>query len=362
MRSKCESSKSLALPIAASAIGAIIALFPSCSPGNPGGDPPKTTSVYVAGYYDGQACYWKGTTRTDLPVAGAGSSAANGIDASEGVVYSAGEYWVGSIKHACYWEGTTGRELPGDGIHSAYAKAIDVSGGIAYTAGNYFDGSKSIPCYWVGATRYDLPLAAGDNAGLAYGIAVVGGTVYVCGRYALSDWSYVACYWTDTALADATRTDLECIVAAEPHAYGIYVSGISVYVAGTYFDSATMRFYPCYWKDGARIDLRGSVAGNSETSGIIASGGTVLTSGYYQDGADSRACYWNGTDRFDLPNGASAYCFTSSIAAIGGEAYVAGYYYDGDKDIPCYWKDGSKTDLPGGAADAYTTGIVVVEE
>jgi hypothetical protein len=209
MKSKCETSKRSKTRFVASVIVAILALIPSCSSGNPGGDPPKSTSVYVAGDYGGQACYWKGTERTDLPDPGSGWSTSYGIDVSGGVVYTAGFYNDGVI-NACYWEGTTRRDLPGDGANSSYAYSIQVSGGIVYVAGYYSDGETNLPCLWEGTTRIDLPKAAYDSQ--ATGIDVLDGIAHASGWYTVYDATIdglkmIPCYWTVTD-GTPTKTDL----------------------------------------------------------------------------------------------------------------------------------------------------------
>jgi hypothetical protein len=364
MKSKCEASKRSTTTLVASVIAAIFALIPSCSSGSPGGDPPKSTSVYVAGDCRGQACYWKGTERTDLPSPGSGWSISYGIDVSGGVVYTAGFYNDGII-NACYWEGTTRRDLPGDGANSSFAYSIKASGGIAYVAGYYSDGETNIPCYWKDGIRADLPLPEGSLFGEARGIAVVDGAVYLCGEYENEDGSLIPCYWTDTPQAEATLTDLEPSVPAASMLYanGISVSGGMVYVAGTYYSGDPMRSYSCYWEDGALIDLPGGEVGSSEAYGIVASGSAVYTVGYYSPSEDAtRACYWSGTERFDLPDEGSSSSYATSTATSGGKVYVAGYYNGGGIDIACYWKDGIKTDLPGGTGYAYGNAIAVIEE
>jgi len=125
--------------------------------------------VYAAGSYsnnDGVSrniCYWKGSTRIDLPVA---IAASNGIRITSicvygGNVYTAGKGPVG----ACYWVGTTRVDLPLPHPGNSWVKDIQVYNGKVYTAGFYEDADGGFPCYWVDTTRIDLP-CQGEASGL----------------------------------------------------------------------------------------------------------------------------------------------------------------------------------------------------
>jgi len=354
-------------------LAAALALFAGCSMEGPGANTADGPTVYLGGStYNqsngGQACYWEGSTRIDLPDSDTHPSLVKGIDVFEGAVYSTGNYSDGSSRRACYWEGSTRHDLPGDGLYSAYARAIDVANGVVYTAGHYYDSdSKSTPCYWVGAARYDLPLAD-DSTGGAYGIAVVGDTVYICGGYANNTTGTGACYWTDTLQQGAVRTELlsGTIGVSIPSADGICVSDGSVYVVGSHYDEsgeAPYRSHPCYWKDGALYNLAEGPTLDSKAVSIAVSGGTVHAAGYYASGGGGRsACYWKDMSRYDLPDGESSYSEATSIAISDGAVYAGGWYEGHIALAACYWKGIDRIDLPVEAGDEDYVGAIAVEE
>jgi two-component system phosphate regulon response regulator PhoB len=115
-------------------------------------------TVYTADINDdSELCYWRGTTKVNLPVpsdSGGGSVNAIAVTA-DGTVYTAGYYTKGGVEKPCYWRDTTIIDLPlpsnsGGGSVNAIAITAD---GTVYTAGEN-DGK---PCYWQGTTKIDLP-------------------------------------------------------------------------------------------------------------------------------------------------------------------------------------------------------------
>ena len=69
-------------------------------------------------------------------------------------VYTAGFYKDGDKEVACYWKDTTKIDLPGDDIHNSIASSIFVSDNTVYTAGSI--RNNTIACYWKGENRTDL--------------------------------------------------------------------------------------------------------------------------------------------------------------------------------------------------------------
>jgi hypothetical protein len=116
--------------------------------------------IYLAGAYNGNACYWTGAARTDLPGYSTNESEAFSIYVSGGQIYTAGYYVNNSGNYIpCYWTGTTKTDLPG-GISVPYASGVSsiyVLNGNIYTAGYYINNSNNyVSCYWKGTTRTNL--------------------------------------------------------------------------------------------------------------------------------------------------------------------------------------------------------------
>jgi len=113
-----------------------------------------TSSVWTA-------CYWSGQTRQDLVVAGASDTSANSICISDGTIYAAGNYWLGTSMVPCYWHGTgasmTKQDLDPGSCQLMEATSICVSDGTVYTAGYGRDVYyASDPCLWTGTVKTEL--------------------------------------------------------------------------------------------------------------------------------------------------------------------------------------------------------------
>ncbi|MGB4270304.1 MAG: hypothetical protein WBK20_14145 [Spirochaetota bacterium] len=98
-----------------------------------------------------------------------------------------------------------------------------------YVAGAVSTGTGSNACYWKDGVRVDLP----GDMGIAYGIAVVNGHVYVVGQYGNPNQ---ACVWVD-----GERQNL----SSGSETKGIKVIGNTVYIAGRSSDSKA-----CVWING----------------------------------------------------------------------------------------------------------------
>jgi len=229
--------------------------------------------VYTVGVYSDATdnrvpCYWEGSVCHVLKDS-TGSGAlddfafACSIAVSDGKVYTAGHYYIGSTNRACYWEGTTLHDLdnPSDvTVQGSHAMSIAVSGGVVYTAGYYYVADTPIPCYWVGSVFHSLegPSAGGfPSYAFAYSIAVADGKVYTGGFYSSdsgsdSDRVYVPCYWEGGSLHVLTGGP-----AADVYISALSVSDGKVYAAGRYYDSASNSSRPCYWEGDKYHDLGG---------------------------------------------------------------------------------------------------------
>jgi hypothetical protein len=358
---------------AALACALLIALLAGCAKSTGGSEDetpttpttPKEPAVYVSGYYyDGtntMPCYWKGTTRVDLPIdpaLGPAGGKAKAIAVSEGTVYTGGveQNEVGAFNTACYWKNTTRVDLqgalPGDGEGDGDGiTAIRVSDGKVYSGlTGYWNSIKT----WAGAYLVDTTitiaphLPSGTDSGVV-GLDVSDGKVYLGGCDSVSGTTY-GVVWIDGV---ATQMD-----TVRSQVYGIKVSDGIVYAAGYRFDSGVGNLVPCYWKGTTRVDLPCDVSGDSRAYRIDVVDGAAYTVGVYRSAQPDAyvACYWKGDVRTDLPGDwGQGY----GIAVYKGVVYTAGTIGYADP-VACYWAGTTRVDLPGLGGCA--TGIVVVEE
>jgi hypothetical protein len=293
-------------------------------------------TIYTAGFLFNNGnfpCYWKGTSRTDLP--GGIGAFTSSIFVSNGIVYTAGYYLNSKALQApCYWMGTTRIDLPYDSTQEGYTTSIFVSNGNVYIAGHYTTWNKGLPCYWVNSIRNALV----DSANWAFisSIYVVDTTIYLAGWHSFDKLSsnVVPCYWVGK-----TRTDLSIGNSSNGQANSLFVSGGIVYTCGYYGDMGNR--IPCYWTGPVKTDLETGSSGTAVS--ICVDGGNIYTAGSLTQGGP---CYWKGTSRTDL-NGSDAV----SICVKGGTVFTAGRYYkpngpNDDFHVPCYWIDNNRVDLP----------------
>jgi hypothetical protein len=285
------------------------------------------------------ACYWEGSSRTDMPEYG---SAAYSIYVDGGTVYIAGEYY--SVPHGeswipCYWKGTERTELwTPNGPLEGYATSVAVSAGVVYTAGNYRLGGTWIPLYWTDATWTELPTAGRPNSGYAYSIFLEGGKVYSAGRY-YNGVGWIACYWEND-----TRIDLP---GGSGAAYGIFFDSGTVYAAGEYFSGN--EWYGCYWVNSTRHVLSIPSAVSVYATDIFVYDGDAYSSACAQDysSGDWVPFYWKNQMSTELPRTYGAgNGYAKSIFVSEGTVYSCGYYHNGSVYVPCFWKDTTRTDLP----------------
>jgi hypothetical protein len=220
-----------------------------------GGEPVVT--YYAVGYlfekFITSACYYENGTRyilyndIDSPHA-----SADAITVSRGKIYAAGCFKRNNspVYRACYWDKDGNRiDLHPDGAAYSSVTAIAVSGKNVYTAGEYVEGeyiSNGVwkRCYWKnGGNPVTLTTAQDVEFFSVNNIAVSGDSVYITGVYHCYDDEYgivKACYYKD-----GNFTDMHPVNASGSFAYGVTVSGNSVYIAGSYIEDNIRK--ACYW-------------------------------------------------------------------------------------------------------------------
>jgi len=263
-------------------------------------------------------------------------------------VYTAGYYETddtGPYYNPCYWAGTTMTNLYADGYDGA-AFGITISAGTVYTAGyDEIGGAIDSPCYWTGTTRHILPFGPGYE-GYANALTIANNEIYIAGNYenTESPQQMTACYWANGVEQDLTEEYDAC-------AYGITVSGGTVYTAGYYQVSSTAQHIACHWNGTTKIDL-GS-GSDAQAYGLALVNGVVYAVGYYNNGTNDVPCCWEGLlTRVDLPLNSSTYSgVATSIFIYYGNIFIGGSYNNGMNDVPCYWTlaytGTTETDMPG---------------
>ncbi len=314
--------------------------LPSCSNPSSGGGGSNPV-VYVAGYYTGGsgkkvACYWKDGVKTDL-TDGTNDAEAFAIFVVSGSVYVAGY----DNNQAYYWKDNMAGAVPLPGALASRGNGIYVSGGTVYVAGYSDNLGQAKACYWVDSgtpTKKDL---LGAQPSQALSVFLSGSDVNTSGYYSGS----TASYWVNeldlpTPLPDGTGG----------RGMSIVVSGGTRYTAG-YYDGGKA----CFWvEDAAPNHLDNSAKGLS----ISVSGGLVYTAGFYNPGAIT-ATYWIGTTRQPdltgtIPSRAEA------IHVVDGVVYTAGWHTPLPSFAASYWTDGVRTDLTDGSSNAQAYSIYVV--
>mgnify|MGYP003322878204 FL=1 len=185
--------------------------------------------MYIGGYYMNNhhyyiPCFWKdGNNRTNLPIPTDGDGEVYDIAFMDGNMrYYAGYVlktsgFAGYTPTACYWRHTTRTDMPFGGsnmdIYGAQSNGITMDRGEVYSAGKtdwygHYDGSftgGSFPQYWKGKKIYNLeggPLV-NYGTGEAYDIRLADDNIVVVG-VASRDTSFYsemsACYWLNGTL------------------------------------------------------------------------------------------------------------------------------------------------------------------
>lgn len=208
--------------------------------------------------------------------------------------------------------------------------------------------------------------------------------IYIAGAVTgLSDSNWTPCVWKNGVPNKLSFSDEQ-----NGYALSIFVSGDSVYAAGTLMYPLKSWGTPVYWKDGARVDLPVL----SEDIGGVANGIRVVerdiyVSGYravsYYSHRSTRLllaipCYWKNGVLVSLPViSEDVGGLAESIFIFANDVYIAGSVLDeaGDFYVPCYWKNGQRIDLgiPGtcrsgkanslfiDGADVYVSGTAALE-
>lgn len=352
---------------------AVLIALAACkkSPVTPIIPPSGGTNVYIGGFENKVARYWKNGTAVVLadPLL---NTAINAIVVAGNDVY-AGGYEINNdanqAKVAKYWKNGTGVVLkdPANGVDAPEIFAMAVAGNDVYAAGQERNATGIfIAKYWKNGTPVSLTGKSDSSRdAVINGIAVVGADVYCAGYEtilrkdgALITGVLVAKYWKNGVDIPLGST----IGLVTTSANSIAVVGSDIYIAGYGRGGAYIRQTAWYWKNGARVILPTETSFESAANAVTVAGSDLYVAGYETIGNKKAAKYWKNGTRVKLTDGLSD-AVAYSIAVSSGDVYVCGYEYNNTSYNPVakYWKNGTAFTLSDSLKLSYATSIVVTK-
>ena len=329
--------------------------------------PSAGTNVYVGGFENKVAKYWKNGNAVILadPLL---NTAINSIVVVGNDVY-AGGYEINNnptpVKVAKYWKNGASVVLtdPTNTLSYPEINSMAVSGNDVYAAGFENTNNRQVARYWKNGTAVSLT-GSGANArsAMIMGISVVGNDVYCVGYETVlrvdAGQTYgviVAKYWKNGV--DITLGNTSGF--AYSIASSIAVVGSDVYIAGFGPGGVNAGKTARYWKNGVAAILPTESNYESAANAITFAGGDLFVAGYEIVGGTSVAKYWKNGTLVRLTDG-TRNAVANSIAVVGSDVYVAGYVLDNAYNyVATYWKNGTATSLTDGSKVGYATSIVV---
>mgnify|MGYP003214589179 CR=1 FL=1 len=279
--------------------------------------PNTTANVYIAGsFMDGteeKACYWQNGRLIPL----ADEYSAEAIAVENGNVYVAGYHWGG--KKPCYlYYYVNGRKtvVKGDRQYLMVRDMAVCNGKIYITGNTSADYSDETWVTWIDGIK---------NNGGGRAVTAYDGVIYAINANRGTNQDEFSAY--------GQRSRLEGMANGITVAYGI------VYVAGYYTanrpNGRGYYYTPCYWLDGTKKSL--PMPNGSESASLdgiaVLSNGHVHAIGSRRAGNGNFPIYWvENTWRF-IPDAASF----KKIYAFEDKIYILGTCKRGTFWIPCYW-------------------------
>lgn len=257
------------------------------------------SKIYIAGIYEGDACYWK-----------------------DGVI-------------------TMLKNVPGKSITS-HASSIFVSGNDVYCAGRVINNSIGYPVYWKNGVENILS----NTSGSVSSITVSGNDVYVLGNQ-----NQVPCYWKNGVLTLFNAT-------SNSFANDLKVEGNDVYIAGSVTQSGqTSSRSAAYWKNGV-LNILPKISNNScEATKLVVNNNDVYVCGGEFGNQNQGICWKNGNTEYRLGNGTKA----TGIEVFGKDVFISGSRFDTylNNDKSKYWKNGVEYNVSNNTNETIATSIAI---
>ncbi len=297
-------------------------------------------TVYVAGFENGVAKYWKNGVATSL-TDGTQFASANAILVDSTGIYVAG-YDGNDIK---YWKNGVATTLLNK-TNDLSPKKFLITGNDVYVAGFYQTKALSIKNSTV------TFLTNGSYFAAANSMYVSGNDVYAIG-YENSIQHPIAKYWKNGVEVDLTNG----VNAAFAQAMAIDNNN-NIFVAGYEFDSDYGFSVAKYWKNGNAVKLSDGTK-DEYTEEIAVAGQDVYVIGEENTGI-SVAKYWKNGVATILTNGQND-AATNAVFVINNDVYVAGYELNNNNIfVAKYWKNGNAQPLTDGMKGAEAEAIYVI--
>lgn len=294
--------------------------------------PPSGPHVYMSGFMNNSAVYWKDKTLVTLdPAFNTTGIVVNGQD-----VYVCGNrgysYQGGTVDRGCYWKNGVRTDLSDP---PSNATGIAVLGSDVYVVGVSMINNKYVATIWKNGTATALSTTEGS---IANGICISGTDIYVAGQ------DGAACYWKN-----GVKTVLD--PDGSSNARAVTVVGGDVFVAGNTY-TQWLHKQAAYWKNGVRTDL---LTGNNDqdvidsyANGIGVDGNDVHVSGWLNA---YDAAYWKNGVMKHLNNPAQYV----NIAKNTGNLFMFDHSPFISLNSADYWYKDTVRNVSGG----YGTGIFV---
>jgi hypothetical protein len=295
-----------------------------------------SVDVYVAGFENGVAVYWKNGQAVPLP--------SNGIAYASSIFVVGNDVYVAGAElgsqnvavRAMYWKNGQPFYLTGPTL--AEANAITVSGNDVYVAGKEFGVAK----YWKNGQA--VALTNGQFDAEARDILVIGNDIYLTGSEVNPNSTRNARYWKN-GIVDSLVNSVS--------GSSLAVAGTDVYIAG-WGVSSSLEYEAKYWKNGQEVKLTIEQP-NSGGHSIAFHNGDVYVAGW----DFWKAKYWKNGQGISLTTGQS-FATATSIKIFEGDVYVAGTESGSNNNyIATYWKNGQAVPLSNGANPSSALGIFV---
>lgn len=228
-----------------------------------------------------------------------------------------------------------------------------------YVSGQMMHGSGELAAsLWINGTQQYLTNGTYESS--ANSVLKHNNDIYVAGyeRNTVSpsdptELNKMAVYWKNGTMTQLTNG------STNAEANSIAVSGNDVYVAGTEYNSTTLRQNARLWKNGMEVTLTNG-ANWSFANDVALKGNDIYVVGQETISGTPTALIWKNGVRSALP-----FTGTSSnahrILLDGNDVYVIGARSEGGITQACYWKNGAFNPvnfIVGGSSYYATHGLV----